>query len=143
MPPREPKLQRWTDLIAALLRRTYAATFEELARDVPAHADESKKRDTVMRMFERDKDELRSFGIDLLYDDGDPSGYRLDRKGFYLPYLSLASREGKPGSQPRRPDKHWYRAPAFARVRTRRACYHLTRRETHPRTRRPGPGRRS
>ncbi len=117
MPPREPKLQRWTDLIAALLRRTYAATFEELARDVPAYADDSKKRDAVMRMFERDKDELRSFGIaidtiDLQDDDGDTSGYRLDRKGFYLPYLSLASREGKPGSQPRRPDKHWYRALA-------------------------------
>jgi predicted DNA-binding transcriptional regulator YafY len=117
MPPREPKLQRWTDLIAALLRRTYPATFEELARDVPAYADDSKKHDAVLRMFERDKDELRSFGIaidtvDLQDDNGDTSGYRLDRKGFYLPYLSLASREGKPGSQPRRPDKHWYRALA-------------------------------
>ena len=62
-------------------------------------------------MFERDNDELRSFGIaidtiDLQDDDGDTSGYRLDRKGLYLPYLSLASRKGKPGSQPRRPDKY-------------------------------------
>ena len=114
---REPKLQRWTDLVAALLRRNYPATFEELARDVPAYADESKKRDAVMRMFERDKDELRSFGIAIETvpfedDDGDASGYRLDRKTFYLPYLSLSAGGGKPGSKPRKIDKFWYRALA-------------------------------
>jgi predicted DNA-binding transcriptional regulator YafY len=117
MPPREPKLQRWTDLIAALLRRHYPATFEELAKDVPAYSVTSKKRDAVMRMFERDKDELRAFGISVETvpfqdDDGEASGYKLDRKGFYLPYLSLASRDGKPGSTPRKPSKMWYRALA-------------------------------
>ncbi|MEO8194060.1 MAG: WYL domain-containing protein [Gemmatimonadales bacterium] len=117
MSPREPKLQRWTDLIAALLRRHYPATFEELARDVPAYGDGSKKRDAVMRMFERDKDELRSFGISVetvpFQDDaGEASGYKLDRKGFYMPYLSLAARGGKPGSTPRKPDKYGYRALA-------------------------------
>ena len=140
--PREPKLQRWTDLIAALLRRNYPATFEELARDVPAYSGESKKKDAVMRMFERDKDELRSFGISIDTvqfdgDEGEASGYRLDRKGFYLPYLALASREGKPGSKPRRVDKYGYRAlaslvfepdeleiiaAAAARVRSVRFC---------------------
>jgi len=55
-------------------------------------------------MFESDKDEPRSFGIaidtiELQDDNGDTSGYRLERKGFYLPSLSLASREGKPGAQ--------------------------------------------
>src|SRR5690348_10920928 len=92
--PREPKLQRWTDLLAALLRRSTAATFEEIARDVPAYSANAKKKDAVMRMFERDKDELRSFGISIDTiqfedDSGDASGYRLDRKSFYLPYLSL------------------------------------------------------
>jgi proteasome accessory factor B len=115
--PREPKLQRWTDLIAALLRLNYPATFEELARDVPAYADQSKKKDAVMRMFERDKDELRSFGIAIETipfedDDGDTSGYRLDRKTFYLPYLSLAASGGRPGSKPRKIEKFWYRALA-------------------------------
>ena len=115
--PREPKLQRWTDLIAALLRRHYVATFEELARDIPAYSDTSKKHDAVMRMFERDKDELRSFGIAIetvLFqdDDGEASGYKLDRKGFYMPYLSLAAREGRQGSQPMKPDKYGYRALA-------------------------------
>ncbi len=109
------KLQRWTDLIAALLRRRYPATFEELAPDVPAYCDTSKKHDALMRMFERDKDELRSFGIGIdtvAFDDGEAVGYKLDRKGFYLPYLSLASREGKTGSEPQKLDKYGYHALA-------------------------------
>ncbi|HEX2722082.1 MAG TPA: WYL domain-containing protein, partial [Gemmatimonadaceae bacterium] len=116
MAPREPKLQRWTDVIAALLRRHYPITFEELARDVPAYTGD-KKHDAVMRMFERDKDELRSFGIaietvDLDDGDGETKGYKLDRKSFYLPYLSLAAREGRAGTKPRKPDKFGYRALA-------------------------------
>jgi proteasome accessory factor B len=103
--------------MAALLRRRFQATFEDIARDVPAYADESKKKDAVMRMFERDKDELRSFGISIDTvefedDNGDASGYLLDRKGFYLPYLSLAARDGKPGTKPRKVDKYGYRALA-------------------------------
>ena len=116
MPPREPKLQRWTDVIAALLRRNYPVTFEDLARDVPAYENPAKKKDAIMRMFERDKDELRAFGIAIdtvpARDDGDPAGYRIDKKGFYLPYLSLAAREGKAGTTPRKPDRYGYRALA-------------------------------
>ncbi len=114
--PREPKLQRWTDLIAALLRRSFPATFEDLARDVPAYQNPEKKKDAVMRMFERDKDELRAFGISIetipSRDEGEASGYKLDKKGFYLPYLSLAAREGQAGSTPRKPDKWGFRALA-------------------------------
>ncbi len=115
MPKREPKLQRWTDLLAALLRYHYPATFEELARDIPAYSSETKKKDAVMRMFERDKDELRSFGIaieTILLDEGETSGYKLDRKTFYLPYLALSAAGGKPASQPRKLDKFGYRALA-------------------------------
>jgi proteasome accessory factor B len=70
-----------------------------------------------MRMFERDKDELRSFGINIETvdtgdDNGDPSGYRLDRKTFYLPYLTLSASAGSPASNPRRPDRYGYRALA-------------------------------
>jgi proteasome accessory factor B len=114
--PREPKLQRWTDLIAALLRRNYPVTFEDLSKDVPAYQNPAKKKDAIMRMFERDKDELRSFGISIetipARDDGDPAGYRIDRKGFYLPYLSLAARDGNPGTTPKKPDQYGYRALA-------------------------------
>ncbi|MEO7503149.1 MAG: WYL domain-containing protein [Gemmatimonadaceae bacterium] len=115
MPRASTKLQRWTDLLAALLRRRYPATFEELAPDIPAYSDKSKRHDALMRMFERDKDELRSFGIAIdtvPFDDGEAVGYKLDRKGFYLPYLSLAAREGKSASKPRKPDKYGYHALA-------------------------------
>ena len=114
--PREPKLQRWTDLIAALLRRNFAATFEDLARDVPAYQNPDRKKDAIMRMFERDKDELRAFGISIetipSRDEGEAAGYRLDKKSFYLPYLSLAAREGGAATTPRKPDKWGYRALA-------------------------------
>jgi len=114
--PREPKLQRWTDLIAALLRRNFAVTFDDLARDVPAYQNPDRKKDAIMRMFERDKDELRAFGISIetvpSKDDGEAAGYKLDKKGFYLPYLSLAAREGTGGTAPRKIDKWGYRALA-------------------------------
>src|SRR4029079_16603760 len=109
------KLQRWTDLLAALLRRHYPATFEEIARDVPAYSDKSKKHDALMRMFERDKDELRGFGVaidTISFDEGESFGYKLDRRNFYLPYLSLAASAGKPGPKPRKPDRYGYRALA-------------------------------
>jgi proteasome accessory factor B len=64
-------------------------------------------------MFERDKDELRAFGIPIqtvALDDGAETGYRLERKNFYLPYLSLI-RDGRP-TTPRRVDHFGYRALA-------------------------------
>lgn len=63
--PRAPKVQRWTDLPAALLRRRFATEFRELAREVPAYADESQGDAERMRMFERDTDELRCFGVPI------------------------------------------------------------------------------
>lgn len=54
-----------------------------------------------MRKFERDKDELRAFGvpIETLIDaDGNLSQYRLSSKAFYLPFLHLVHEE-----PPRRP----------------------------------------
>ena len=114
--PREPKLQRWTDLMAALLRRNFPVTFDDLARDVPAYQNPDRRTDAIMRMFERDKDELRAFGISIetvpSKDDGEAAGYKLDKKGFYLPYLSLAASEGKRGTTPRKVDKYGYRALA-------------------------------
>ena len=84
-----PKIQRWLDLIAALLWRRYSVAFDELVREVPAYAN-APGRATLMRMFERDKGELRAFGLDLETvrgNDGEPAGYVLRRKDFYLPYV--------------------------------------------------------
>ena len=92
----EQKLQRWVDLLAALLIRHRHATFEELAKDVPGYDRVHGQRESVLRTFERDKDELRRFGvpIDTPKDaEGNPVGYRIERKGFYLPFLMLTGHE--------------------------------------------------
>jgi predicted DNA-binding transcriptional regulator YafY len=94
----EQKLQRWVDLLAALLVRQRYATFDDLAKDVPGYDLARGQRDSVMRTFERDKDELRRFGvpIETVPDpDGEPLGYRLQRKAFYLPYLLASANEPK------------------------------------------------
>ena len=95
------KLQRWTDLIAALLARNYLVTFDQLAREVPAYADalDPAHKDSVKRTFERDKDELKAFGVPIevvTIEEGESTGYRLNPKLFYLPYLTLTQRSHRP-----------------------------------------------
>ena len=112
MPP--PKLQRWIDLLAALLGHRLPVTFEQLARDVPAYlADDSvaagKPSPTVKRMFERDKVELRELGVPIesIGEEGsDESAYRLRAKEFYLPYLGIVSARGI--EQPTKVDRFGY-----------------------------------
>ncbi len=108
MPTSAPKLQRWIDLLAALLRHHFPVSFEQLIREVPAYggdqSDEARRR-----MFERDKDELRGFGIPIetmTSDEGEVAGYRLRPRDFYLPYLALRA-EGRPAA-PRKLDRYGY-----------------------------------
>jgi proteasome accessory factor B len=106
---RAPKVQRWIDLLAALLSHRYPVTLAQLIAGVPAYQDASQKPDARRRMFERDKDELRALGIliETIEDGEEPAGrYRLKARNFYLPYLSLMA-EGRPG-KPRRLDKYGY-----------------------------------
>lgn len=116
------KLQRWLDVIAHLAARHYPVSREDLWRNVPAYAPgvhgESKDQQSVRRMFERDKDELRELGIPIetvdytINHSEQTSGYRLSRKDFHLPYLRLlreagpaADGEESPGAhRPPRPD---------------------------------------
>jgi predicted DNA-binding transcriptional regulator YafY len=94
--PSNDKLVRWFDLLAALLQRRFPVTFTELARDVPAYAHTDKPSATLLRMFERDKDELRHAGIRIdtvESTEGEPSSYQLKSEHFYLPYLVLAGAE--------------------------------------------------
>jgi predicted DNA-binding transcriptional regulator YafY len=124
--PRHTKLARWIDLLAAMLARTAPAPFAELAADVPDYhralvameqetdaASKKKMEDSLKRAFERDKDELREFGvaIEATPDElGNPSGcYRLRRQNFYLPYLCLAVPGAAP-SAPAKVDVYGYRA---------------------------------
>jgi len=103
-----PKIQRWVDLLAALLRRSFPVSFEELAREVPAYA-ANPSREARRRTFERDKDELRGFGIPIHTvesDEGETTGYRLRSRDFYLPYLALRSETGT--TVPRKVDRFGY-----------------------------------
>src|SRR3954470_7905020 len=104
------KLLRWIDLLAALLRRRFPVTLEELSREIMGYLINPNKT-AVRRMFERDKDELRAFGIPI-ETVTDPSvettGYRLQPQHFYLPYLILRSVAG--GPKPKKIDKYGYRA---------------------------------
>lgn len=121
-----PKLQRWMDLIAALLARSLPATFDELAMSVPEYAakiaayqderDEGRREtleQSLKRTFERDKDELRAFGVPIAAlpdEEGNPSGaYRLRRTDFYLPYLCFAVAGGDV-ARPPKVDRWGYQA---------------------------------
>ncbi len=102
------RLRRWVDLIAALLRRRYPVTLEELRAEVPGYQ-RSPSPTALHRAFERDKDELRAFGIPIrtVEADGD-IGYALSPKEFYLPYLALVAEGGT--ARPRRVGRSGYRA---------------------------------
>jgi proteasome accessory factor B len=107
---KSPKIQRWIDLLAALLRRRFPITLEEITDEVPAYR-QGKGKETLRRMFERDKDELRAYGVPIEtvpMPEGDAPGYRLLSRDFYLPYLALRS-EGRT-SRPRKVDRYGYSA---------------------------------
>jgi len=96
------KFQRWVDLLVVLLSRRAGATFEDLAREVPGYrAALSGDRTTVestKRTFERDKADLKKFGvpIDTLGNDGDEDmRYRVRAAEFYLPYLAVVTPRGR------------------------------------------------
>jgi len=100
--PSHDKLVRWIDLITALLRRRYPASFEELARDVPDYDYVGQPSDTLKRMFERDKDELRRAGVTIETvpeADGEPSRYALSAKAFYLPFLVILGADAPAGTR--------------------------------------------
>ncbi len=102
------KLQRWMDLLAALLRRHYPVTFDEVRQDVPAYSGGAPE--TVRRMFERDKDDLRQFGvpIETVMEDAEVRGYRLRTRDFYMPYLAVVDAERR--TEPVRVDRDGFRS---------------------------------
>lgn len=100
MPERITKLQRWLDLIAHLASRRFPVSIDELWANVPAYAPalegSDREHESVRRMFERDKKELRELGIPIEtvtfhinYGLEESHGYRLAKKDVHLPYLRL------------------------------------------------------
>jgi proteasome accessory factor B len=106
------KVQRWIDLLAALLRRRFPVTLEELRQEVPGYW-RYLKQPALRRTFERDKDELRAFGIPIetvTNAEGEVIGYRLQAKNFYLPYLMLRSGTRDDFSKPKKIDQYGYQS---------------------------------
>lgn len=113
--PSANKTQRWLDLVAALLVRRYGATFDELVEQVPGyrHDGTSKGVASAKRTFERDKDELRAFGVPIesqvqpgSEDEAEAHRYLLRTTDFYLP-LVAATMPNAPA--PKRPARgHGY-----------------------------------
>ncbi len=105
------KLQRWIDLVTALLARRYGATLDELRTHVPGYA--SGELSSVRRTFERDKDDLRNLGvpIETVGKDGEEeTRYVIAGNRFYLPYLSIVTPRGR--ARPTRVDRYGYQALA-------------------------------
>ncbi len=110
---RGEKVQRFIDLIAALLARRFPVTFETLVAEVPGY--QGKTPAAQKRMFERDKLELRAFGvpIETVGEEGsDEAAYRLRTEDFYLPYLSVVTLQG-PSSAKRVGKFGYYSIPAI------------------------------
>ena len=112
MAERISKTQRWLDLIAFLVGRKFPVEVEQIMEAVPAYADkyvegDDRARETVRRMFERDKDELRDLGIPIetvthtvSFGAETVQAYRMASRDFYLPYLRLLSESGPAGPEP-------------------------------------------
>jgi proteasome accessory factor B len=105
------KLQRWLDVVAFLAGRRFPVSVDQLWEAVPAYASGleggDKDPETVRRMFERDKDELRAMGIpietrvfSINHGAEESHGYMLANKDFRLPYLRLV-REAEAGARGR------------------------------------------
>ncbi len=116
MADRISKTQRWLDLIAYLVGRRMAVTVGELMEKVPAYAlkyrtGDETDRESVRRMFERDKKELRRLGVPIesvaIPSDelGEQQAYRLGARDFFLPYLKLVSGQQGVQAHPAGPSK--------------------------------------
>ena len=88
------RLERLTNLIAALLDTGRPLTLEEIAERVPGYPDDPATR---RRQFERDKATLRDIGVPIsleaLYAFDHETGYRIHRRDYELTALDLSPDE--------------------------------------------------
>lgn len=104
------KAQRLLDLISCLLGRRTPMTVEQIFEAVPAYRrasapDGDPNPESVRRMFERDKDELRGLGIPIDTQQFSVNfgldmaeGYVLRPGALYLPYLQIVAASEQPGT---------------------------------------------
>lgn len=88
-------LERLLNLVGLLLETPKPLTFEEIRETLDAY--KADKVDSAKRMFERDKDQLREFGIPLHLVDvdvwGTEQGYVIPKDEYYLPEISFTPEE--------------------------------------------------
>lgn len=108
-----PKVVRWVDLLAFLLRHSAPVTWERIRAGVPDYARHGETgAASAARKFERDKDDLRTFGVPIgvvRVTGSDTDHYRLERAAFYLPYLQTLEADAP---APRRVSRDFYRSLA-------------------------------
>lgn len=88
-------LERLLNLVGLLLEARTPVTFEEIRDTLEAYRADNP--DTAKRMFERDKDVLREYGVPLELVDTDAwgveQGYVIDKQKYYLPDIAFSPQE--------------------------------------------------
>lgn len=88
-------LERLLNLVGLLLEARTPVTFEQIRDTLDAYR--SDNHDTAKRMFERDKDILREYGVPLELVDtdawGTQQGYFIDKERYYLPEIPFTQEE--------------------------------------------------
>jgi len=92
---RAEPLERLLNLVGLLLETKQPLTFEEIRNTLEPYGQE--KIDTAKRMFERDKDLLRDYGVPLELVDidawGTEQGYLIRKERYYLPEIAFTPEE--------------------------------------------------
>jgi proteasome accessory factor B len=88
-------LERLLNLVGLLLEARTPLTFDEIRETLDAYQGENLE--SAKRMFERDKDVLREYGVPLRMDDtdawGTEQGYVIRKGEYYLPEISFTPEE--------------------------------------------------
>ena len=88
-------LERLLNLVGLLLETERPLTFEQISDTLDAYRAENAE--TAKRMFERDKDILREFGVPLELRDldawGGEQGYLIPKELYYLPEIAFTPEE--------------------------------------------------
>jgi proteasome accessory factor B len=88
-------LERLLNLVGLLLETRTPLTFEQIRSTLEPYGQE--KVDSAKRMFERDKDILRDYGVPLELVDtdawGTEQGYVIPKEKYYLPEISFTPEE--------------------------------------------------
>jgi proteasome accessory factor B len=88
-------LERLLNLVGLLLESRKPLTFDEIRETLDAY--QGDNLDSAKRMFERDKDVLREYGVPLRMEDtdawGTEQGYVIRKDEYYLPEITFTPEE--------------------------------------------------